>query len=86
MSDCICGGRGYCDDPDEPRERYCTCPAGDRLCIADGNEEAMAARGLAVPHIVPDRSLVRVRHEDGTEDVADLIITHPMRTGIVRIE
>jgi len=31
MSDCICGGRGYYDDPDEPREAYCTCAAAFRV-------------------------------------------------------
>ena len=31
----LCGGRGYLDDENEPRERYCTCPAGDRVRAAD---------------------------------------------------
>lgn len=32
MTDCICGGhRGYYDDPDEPRERFCTCAAAFRV-------------------------------------------------------
>lgn len=32
MTSCICGGqRGYYDDPDEPREAYCTCAAAFRV-------------------------------------------------------
>lgn len=38
VNDCVCGGRGCVDDEHEPRERYRTCRAGDRLRMADAHQ------------------------------------------------
>ena len=41
---------------------------------------------MPLPHIIRDRPIVRIRYEDGAEDVAELHTEHPMLTGTARIE